>query len=91
MINMTIEETIERLNLILETDKRTLNGFNIPHEPLEKEIEALNIAIKALDTMRKYQQLQEVLEKIWNIPNHLNLTDKAQCLDRIMETYKEVR
>lgn len=46
---MTREEVIERLKLILETDIMTLNGFNIPHEPLEKEIEALKIAIKALE------------------------------------------
>lgn len=46
---MTREEVIERLKLILETDIITLNGFNTPHEPLEKEIEALKIAIKTLE------------------------------------------
>lgn len=46
---MTREEVIERLKLILETDIITLNGFNTPHEPLEKEIEALKMAIKALE------------------------------------------
>lgn len=42
-----------------------------------------------IETMRKYQKMQEVLERIWNIPSHL--INKEECLDRIMETYREVR
>lgn len=48
-MEMTKEEAIERLKLILETDIMALNGFNTPHEPLKKEIEALKMAIKALE------------------------------------------
>lgn len=44
---------------------------------------------KAVGVMQKYQKIQKVLERIWNIPSHL--INKEECLDRIMETYREVR
>ena len=40
-------------------------------------------------TMRKYQTMQAVLEKVWDVP--ACMLDKAECLDKIMETYKTVR
>ena len=57
---MTREEVIERLKLILETDIMTLNGLNT-HEPLEKEIEALKIAIKALEQEPRWIPVSEDL------------------------------
>lgn len=42
-----------------------------------------------IDAAKKYQKIQEVLERVWNIPSHL--INKEECLDRIMETYREVR
>ena len=44
---------------------------------------------KAINIMRKYQKMQEILEKVWNIPSCM--IDKAECLDKIMETYRTVR
>ena len=46
---MTKEEITKRLNLILVTDTNTLKGFTMPHEPLEKEIEALKEAIELIN------------------------------------------
>ena len=43
----------------------------------------------AIYTMRKYQTMQAVLEKVWDVP--ACMLDKAECLDKIMETYKTVR
>ena len=43
----------------------------------------------AINTMRKYQTMQEVLEKVWNIPSCM--LDEAECLNKIMETYRTVR
>ena len=37
----------------------------------------------------KYQKMLEILENVWNIPSCM--IDKAECLDKIMETYKSVR
>ncbi len=69
---MTREEAIKRLNLILETNKMTLNGFNTPHEPLEKEIEALDMAIKALE--------QKPREGKWiSKPNVYGVTYCSEC------------
>lgn len=49
-------------------------------------IESIDVAI---DTMRKYQTMQEVLEKVWNVPSCM--LDEAECLCKIMETYRTVR
>ncbi len=46
---MTREEIVKRLNLILVTDTNTLKGFEMPHEPLENEIEALKEAIELIE------------------------------------------
>ena len=43
----------------------------------------------AIDTMRKYQTMQEVLEKVWNTPSFV--LDESECLNEIMETYRTVR
>ncbi len=72
-MRMTIEESIE----IIE------QNINIGASKVDCALEM------AIDTMRKYQKMQEVLERIWNIPSHL--INKEECLDRIMETYREVR
>lgn len=52
----------------------------------EEEALANTIAIK---TMRKYQTMQEVLEKVWNVP--ACMLDESECLNQIMETYRTVR
>ena len=43
----------------------------------------------AIETMRKYQKMQEILEKVWNVPSCM--LDEAECLGKIMETYRTVR
>jgi hypothetical protein len=43
----------------------------------------------AIETMHKYQKMQEVLEKVWNVPSCM--LDKEECLNKIMETYRTVR
>lgn len=48
--------------------------------------QALDVAI---ETMHRYQTMQEVLEKVWNVPSCM--LDEAECLDEIMETYRTVR
>jgi hypothetical protein len=48
--------------------------------------EALDFAI---EIMRKYQTMQEVLDKVWNVPSCM--LDEAECLSKIMETYRTVR
>lgn len=52
------------------------------------EEEALANTI-AIETMRKYQKMQEILEKVWNVPSCM--LDEAECLNNIMETYRTVR
>ena len=56
--SMTREEITKRLNLILITDTNTLKGFTMPHEPLEKEIEALKEAIELINQ-------EPILDKIY--------------------------
>ncbi len=68
---MTREEVIERLRLILKTDIMTLNGFNIPHEPLEKEIEALKIVIKVLEQEPILDKIRAEIEKEADTSNGL--------------------
>lgn len=76
-MGMTIEEVNENLYEI-KTDAI--------YQITSKEKEAIDTAI---DTMHKYQKMQEILEKVWNIPSCM--IDKAECLDKIMEIYKTVR
>lgn len=39
--------------------------------------------------LEKYQKMQEVLDKVWNVPSCM--LDEAECLNKIMETYRTVR
>ena len=59
------------------------NGLEC-HTPQAKD--ARDVAV---DIMRKYQTMQEVLEKVWNVPSCM--LDEAECLNEIMETYRTVR
>ena len=75
-MKITIDEHIEVL-------KSYHHGFTGCASNLQDSIDV------AVDIMCKYQKMQKVLERIWNIPGHL--INKKECLDRIMETYREVR
>ena len=68
------------------TIDKTIEFFNglECHTPQAKD--ARDVAI---DTMRKYQTMQKVLEKVWNVPSCM--LDEAECLNKIMETYRTVR
>lgn len=46
---MNKEKILRHLNLIKETDINTLKGFDMPHEELEEEIEALIEAIELIE------------------------------------------
>lgn len=54
---MTIEGAIQILNTVLIFGK-----CNCPHDEI---IECLKMAIKALDNMRKYKQIKQILD-MWN-------------------------
>lgn len=80
-MGMTIEDHIEVL-------KSYNHGFTGCAGNLQDSIDA------AIDTMRKYQRIQEVLEKVWNASScTLNKTPtfNLECLIEIMETYRTVR
>ena len=72
-MGMTIEKAIEIINHYLD----------YPKEEVRKAL------LLAISTMRKYQTMQEVLEKVWNVPSCM--LDEAECLCKIMETYRTVR
>ena len=81
-MGMTIDEKdIEVLSDILVGFEQ---GYHIA--PSKERIAVLH---KTLDIMRKYQKIQEVLEKVWNVSSCM--LDEAECLNKIMETYRTVR
>ena len=73
-MEMTIDDCIKGLLINKEDDTYVLGN------------ETIDFAIKI---MRKYQTMQEVLEKVWNVPSCM--LDEAECLGKIMETYRTVR
>ena len=73
---MTIDKTIEEL-------KAYHHGFTGYAGDFKQTID------NAIEMAEKYKKIEKVLERIWNIPAHL--INKEKCLDRIMETYREVR
>ena len=77
-MGMTIEESLEWLISRKEHYEMDDN--------CQELAKALDIAIT---TIRKYQTMQEVLEKVWNVPSFM--LDEAECLCKIMETYRTVR
>ena len=77
-MGMSIDESINWVN------KNILEMRNWHLCTIDKY--ALNMAI---ETMRKYQTMQEVLEKVWNVPSCM--LDEAECLNEIMEAYRTVR
>ena len=83
-MGMTIDDAIEynkNLKMYMEiSDKHDEYKF------LEENHIALEMAI---ETMHKYQTMQKVLEKVWNVPSCM--LDEAECLNKIMETYRTVR
>jgi hypothetical protein len=50
---MPKEKIVKCLNLIRKNDLNTLKGFDMPHEELEEEIEALGEAIKLIEQKQK--------------------------------------
>jgi ASC-1-like (ASCH) protein len=83
---MTIENADKLLSVITSTITEDDDYFTIEDENLQVFKETLQVAIT---TMRKYQTMQEVLEKVWNVPSCM--LDEAECLNKIMETYRTVR
>lgn len=82
-MGMTIEQKIKTLLELYHYIKGDTHFCGYNEETATQSLET------AIETMRKYQKMQEVLEKVWNIPSCM--IDKAECLDRIMETYRTVR
>lgn len=82
-MGMTIEQKIKTLLELYHYIKGDTHFCGYNEETATQSLET------AIDTMRKYQKMQEILEKVWNIPSCM--IDKAECLDRIMETYRTVR
>ena len=78
-MGMTIDEAIRRID-----EHNYIHQYKEPRAVYITE--AFDVAVEA---MRKYQKMQEILEKVWNIPSCM--IDKAECLDKIMETYRTVR
>ena len=80
-MGMTIDDAIREL----QSQKRYYQDF-WGADANDYVVEMFDVAI---DTMRKYQTMQEVLEKVWNVPSCM--LDEAECLNEIMETYRTVR
>lgn len=86
-MKMTIADNIDFLNEAKKLFEDIANNPGI-NETVKAyfTIESLESAI---EVMRKYQIIQKVLEKVWNIPSCM--LDEAECLNEIMETYRTVR
>lgn len=82
-MEIKIDEAIKDIELTSEYLKITGVFDNPANEKCKPSLDM------AIDTMRKYQTMQAVLEKVWDVP--ACMLDKAECLDKIMETYKTVR
>ncbi|MBQ7428357.1 hypothetical protein [Butyrivibrio sp.] len=89
-MGMSIDDSERHLRLMLGGMEYAVEYWK-DKDKEESDIEQTNVeAVKtALETMRKYQTMQEVLEKVWNVPSCM--LDEAECLNKIMETYRTVR
>lgn len=82
-MGITIDESIENLVLLKKLEDSLGNISANTNSVASQSLEC------AVDTMRKYQIIQKVLEKVWNTPSCI--LDEAECLNEIMETYRTVR
>lgn len=89
-MGMTIDETIYCMQSYLPSEEYThcteckYYGCNTNRTCKSNEAHQ-----KAIEIMHKYQTMQEVLERVWNVPSCM--LDEAECLNKIMETYRIVR
>ena len=81
-MEIKIAEPIQTLEYLRDSGAFPFNS----KEGVLYTAESIDVAIS---TMRKYQTMQEVLEKVWNVPSCM--LDEAECLNEIMETYRTVR
>ena len=56
---MTKENVLRHLKLILEIDQNTLNKFDVPHEALKGDVEALKEAIKLIEEQEPNKDLHK--------------------------------
>ena len=104
-MEMTIDEIILKEKEIAEEFQRTVDTHMMGEDMSLEELycddtEVIEEKLKICkelsdyhntiaDTMRKYKTMQEVLDKVWNVPSCM--LDEAECLNEIMETYRTVR
>ena len=103
-MGMTNDDCIHKLDFLIGgyqrlIDENVSNGvvvgtgvrgtWTASTPPIEAYLDMIEALQMAKETMRKYQTMQEVLEKVWNVPSCM--LDEAECLNKIMETYRTVR
>ena len=84
-MEISVDEALINLES-LQKDYQDFHDEVWKDESYSINAESLDVAI---ETIHKYQKMLEILEKVWNIPSCM--IDKAECLDKIMETYRTVR